>query len=720
MNQTQGHSTPVDAFKACFSGVAAFLGRPSAHTVLFTGVPLGPGAISLEEIEFVANRVGIEARAYTRADFARHRVELPAILFLVDRPPVALLSEQGEFEFITVPQDSGRTTIGRGEILEAEISQIIGFSLTYANTSEEARLGSAAIIEKRHWLTGTLAPFWRSYIRVGLAACFINLIALGSPIFTMNVYDRILPNKAVSSLWVLAIGVAISILFDLLLKTARAALIDYAGRKADLRISYLLFEKVLNASLATKPLSTGEYANRVSQYEFVREFFTSNTISVLIDTLFIFVFLFVIYLVAGWLVVVPTVAFVAALMVGLITQYRIGKCTSTAMNESSQRQALLIESISTLETVKALRAESYLLRKWREHSKNAAHTSERIKQLSAAAGNLTQFIQQLVTVVIIVAGAYIFAAGDITTGAIIAAVMLSGRAVAPLAQIAITLSRLRQALLSLKILNGIMAQPEDLPNTVGFVNRPISNGAVTLKDVSFVYPGTEAKVINGLSFQIRPGERVGIIGRIGSGKTTIGRLLGRLYLPTSGDLLIDGIDIRQYHPAEIRGAVGIAGQTGDLFSGTIKENLLMAKPDASDEEIIAAARQSGVDEFVSRHPRGYDMNVGERGGSLSGGQKQAVAIARLLIARPKIVFLDEPSGSMDLASERLLIRQLSQAFDHNTTIIISTHRFSMLELVDRLIVVDQGRVIADGPKAQVIQALQKSSAELPTARKAAE
>ncbi|MDW6026547.1 type I secretion system permease/ATPase [Mesorhizobium sp. BAC0120] len=720
MNQTPRYSTPAEAFKTCFSGIAAFLGRPSAHTVLFTGVPLGPGAISFEEIEFVSNRVGIEARSFTRADFVRHRVELPAIVFMVDRPPVALLSEQDESEFNTLPQDSGRTTISRGEIIEAEISQIVGFSLTYANTNEEARLGSATIIEKRHWLTGTLAPFWRSYIRVGLAACFINLIALGSPIFTMNVYDRILPNKAVSSLWVLAIGLAISILFDLLLKTARAALIDYAGRKADLRISYLLFEKVLNASLATKPLSTGEYANRVTQYEFVREFFTSNTISVLIDTMFVFVFLFVIWLVAGWLVVVPTVAFVAALTVGLVTQYRIGKCTSTAMNESSQRQALLIESISTLETVKALRAESYLLRRWRELSKNAAHTSERIKQLSAAAANITQFIQQLVTVVIIVMGAYIFAAGDITTGAIIAAVMLSGRAVAPLAQIAITLSRLRQALLSLKILNGIMAQPEDLPNTVGFVNRPIRNGAVAFKDVSFVYPGTEAKVINGLSFQIRPGERVGIIGRIGSGKTTIGRLLGRLYLPTSGDLLIDGIDVRQYHPAEIRSAVGIAGQTGDLFSGTIKENLLMAKPDASDEEIIAAARQSGVDEFVSRHPRGYDMNVGERGSSLSGGQKQAVAIARLLIAKPKIVFLDEPSGSMDLASERLLIRQLSQAFDSDTTIIISTHRFSMLELVDRLIVVDQGRVIADGPKAQVIQALQKGSAEVPAVRKAAE
>lgn len=711
MNQHGFLATETDVFKSCFGAVASFLGRPSAATVLFSGVPLGKSSISFEEIELIANRVGIEAQSYTRSDFRKQRVELPAIVFSLDAPPVALLLERDLTGFVTAPQPDGRTSITMEEILGHNIVSVVSFSLTYASAGHDPKVGTAPTIEKRHWLTGTLLPFWRSYVWVELAAAFINLIALASPIFTMNVYDRILPNKAVSSLWVLAIGVAISILFDLLLKTARASLIDYAGRRADLRISYLLFEKVLNSTLSARSTSTGEYANRVSQYEFVREFFTSNTLSVLIDTFFVFIFLFVIYLISGWLVVVPAVGFVAAIAIGLVAQYRIGKCTAAAMNESSQRQALLIESISTLETVKALQAESYLLRRWREHSKNAAKTSEAIKQLSAGAANATQFVQQLITIVVVVAGAYAFSAGDITTGAIIATVMLAGRAVAPLGQIAITLARLRQALLSLKILDTIMEQPEDLPSTVGFVNRPITSGSVLFKDVGFVYPGSEAKVLNRLTFQIRAGERVGIIGKIGSGKTTIGRLLGRLYLPSSGDLLIDGIDIRQYHPAEVRSAVGIAGQTGDLFSGTVKENLLMGRPGASDEEILAAAQASGVDDFVSRHPRGYDMNVGERGNNLSGGQKQAVAIARLLIAKPKIVFLDEPSGSMDLASERQLIRQLSQSFARHTTIIISTHRFSMLELVDRLIVVDQGRVVADGPKAQVLQALTRSSAD---------
>ena len=708
MNQQIHIQTPVEAFKTCFSAVAAYLGRPSAETVLFSGVPISATRIEVQEIRHLAERIGLETTEFEHRDFVRGRFDLPAIIFRPNRLPIAILAEQRDgAEFLTGPQEDGRTSISRAELMAAPIGGGVGFSITYANTAETMNVGHAAKIERPHWLYGTLGMFWRSYSRVALAAIFINLLAIASPIFTMNVYDRILPNKSISSLWVLAIGVSTAILFDLLLKTARAALIDHAGRKADLRISYMLFEKVLNTSLSARPASTGEYANRVTQYEFVREFFTSNTVSTFIDTAFVFVFLLVIYAISGWLVIVPIIAFIAAVIIGLIAQHRIGKRVAASMNEASQRQALLVESISTVETIKSLRAEAYLLRKWREHSKNAANTSEKIKELSSAAANMTQFVQQLVTVGLVVAGAYAFDNGTVSTGAIIAAVMLSGRAVAPLGQLAMTISRFRQAMLSLRVINSIMEQPEDRPDTVGFVNRPIRVGALTLRNVGFVYPGTETEVLTGVNLSINPGERVGIIGRIGSGKTTFGRLVGRLYLPTTGELLLDGIDVRQYHPSEVRAAVGIVAQAGDLFSGTIKENLLMARPEATDEEIIAAAKAAGVDEFVSRHPRGYDMNVGERGTNLSGGQRQAVAIARLLMTKPKIVFLDEPSGSMDLASERQLIKQLRTAFDDKTTLIISTHRYSMLEIVDRLIVVEQGRIVADGPKEKVIQALQK-------------
>jgi ATP-binding cassette subfamily C protein LapB len=709
VNQQTKIRTSNDAFKACLSGIAAYLGRPSAETVLFAGYPDSQDNIEFRDVEHLAERVGINTRYFDSRAFARNAFDLPAMVFLGDGAVFGLLSEQ-DGEYWTTPQENGQSRITKNQLSSARALSGVSFSLNYGNTAEEMNVGRAEQIERRHWLLSTMSMFWRSYLRVALAAVFINLLALSSPIFTMNVYDRILPNKAVATLWVLALGVGLALVFDFLLKTARASLIDHAGRSADLRISYLLFEKVLNTSLSARPASTGEYANRVTQYEFVREFFTSNTVSVLVDTAFIFVFWAVIYAVAGWLAVVPATAFVAAVIIGLVAQHRIGKRVNASMNELAQRQALLVESISTVETIKSLRAEAYLLRKWKEHSKNAANTSEKIKELSAGAANATSFIQQLVTVALVVGGAYAYADGKLSSGAIIAAVMLSSRAIAPLGQLALTLSRLRQAILSLRILNGIMSQPEDRPDTVGFVNRPIRSGSLVLKDVSFVYPGSENEVLSGVSFAAKPGERIGIIGRIGSGKTTLGRLIGRLFLPTSGEILIDGIDIRQYHPSEVRAAVGTVAQAGDLFSGTIKENLLMARSDATDEEIVEAAKAAGVDEFVSRHPRGYDLNVGERGSNLSGGQRQSVAIARLLLTKPKIVFLDEPSGSMDLASERQLIKQLRTAFDSGTTLIVSTHRYSMLELVDRLIVIEQGRIVADGPKQQVIQALQKTSA----------
>jgi len=617
------HTKPAahgDGFRSSFRAVASFLGRPSADTVLFQGVPLGPNRIDVDEIRHLAERIGLEVAEFEHREFVRGRFDLPAIIFRPNREPVALLEEtKDRTGYLTGIQSDGRTEISKAEMAEAYITAGVSFSITYANASDEMQVGSAPRFERGHWLFGSLKAFWRSYARVVLAATFINVLGIVSPIFVMNVYDRILPNKAVASLWVLAIGVSVAILFDLLLKTARAALIDSAGKKADIKISYLLFEKVLNTALAARPGSTGEYANRVSQYEFVREFFTSNTISVFIDTIFVFVFLFAIWVIAGWLVIIPALALVAAIVTGLVAQHRIGKCVAASLNESSQRQSLLVETISTVETIKSLRAEAYLLRRWREHSKNAANTSENIKQLSAGAGNVTQFIQQLVTVGLIVGGAYAFAAGDISTGAIIGAVMLSGRAVAPLGMIAITLSRFRQAMLSLRVLNTIMAQPEDRPDTIGFVNRSVQSGMLVFRNVSFAYPGTDTEVLKDLNLTILPGEKVGIIGRIGSGKTTMGRLIGRLFLPTKGEILIDGIDVRQYHPSEVRAAVGIVAQAGDLFSGTIKENLLMAKPDATDDEILAAARSAGVDDFVSRHPRGYDLNVGERAPTCPAG-----------------------------------------------------------------------------------------------------
>ncbi len=704
-------SIPLQNFKAAFKSVAAYYGRPTSDTVLFSGLPDElTESLELDDVERIAERIGLQVIKHSERDCRTGNFECPAIIVFRGGGVLSLVETDDHGAYVTDrPSEDGQPIkVTRDQLARLRPESALSFTLYYLNASEEAQIGNAVEIEKRHWLATTLIPYWRTYVRVIVAALFINLIALGAPLFTMNVYDRVLPNKAIPTLWVLSFGITLAYVFDMLLKTARATLIDYAGRKADMRLSQIIFDKVLNSTLASRPMSTGEYANRVTQYEFVREFFTSNTIGVLIDSAFVFVFLIVIYMIAGWLVVIPAVAFVLTVLVGLYAQARIGRSMATAANEASRRQSLLVETISTIETLKSLRAEAGMLRRWQELTKNSSRTNEGIKHISSNAVNMTMFIQQMVSTLIVIAGTYAFTDGKIAMGAIIATVMLSSRAGAPLGQIAMTLARFRQATMSLRILDKIMEQPDDRPSTVGFVNRQIRHASFSFEDVAFEYPGSDFPVINQMSFSVAPGEKVGIIGRIGSGKTTIGRLLDGLFSPTAGRVLIDGVDLRQYHMAEVRSAVAIAGQSSELFSGTVKENLLIGRADATDQDLLDVARMTGVDLFVGNHPRGFDMPVGERGSNLSSGQKQAMTIARLLLGKPKIVFLDEPSGAMDLASERHLIDRLRTAFGPETTLLIATHRHSMLELVDRLIVVDKGRIVADGPKQAVVEAMQRS------------
>ncbi|MDR6817405.1 ATP-binding cassette subfamily C protein LapB [Neorhizobium sp. 2083] len=707
-------TTPFRTFKTAFRSVASFYGRPTSDIVLFSGLPDEVSeSLELDDVEHLAQRIGLEVIRHGERECREGNFDCPAIIAFENGGVLPLLETDTDGNYITdlVPASGNPVKLTRHELAALKPSFGFAFTLYYQNSSDNASVGTAGEIERRHWLLRALVPYWRTYMRVIMAALFINLIALGSPLFTMNVYDRVLPNKAFPTLWVLAIGITLAYTFDFLLKTARAALIDHAGRNADLRLSQMIFDKVLNSTMASRPLSTGEYANRVTQYEFVREFFTSNTVGLLIDTAFVFIFLIVIYTLSGWLVVIPAVALVLSVLIGLHAQAKIGHRMAAATNEASRRQSLLVETISTIETVKSLRAEAGMLRRWQELMKLSSRTSEEIKHVSSNAVNLTNLVQQMVSVLIVIAGTYEFSEGHLAMGAIIATVMLAGRAGAPLGQIAMALARFRQAMTSLKILDKIMEQPEDRPSTVGFVNREIKRGGFSFQNVSFQYPGSDYKVINQLSLTVAPGERVGIIGRIGSGKTTLGRLLDGLFLPSDGRMLIDGVDIRQYHMSEVRSAVAVAGQSSDLFSGTVKENLLIGRADATDEELLDVARMTGVDEFVSNHPRGFDMPVGERGSNLSSGQKQALAIARLLLTKPKIVFLDEPSGAMDLASERHLLAKLSTAFNRETTLLIATHRFSMLELCDRLVVIDKGRIVADGPKAAVLEAMQGKGAK---------
>ncbi len=389
-----------------------------------------PNLWSLDDVEHLAQRIGLEVIRHGERECREGNFDCPAIIVFENGGVLPLLEVDVDGHYVTdlVPASGNPVKLTRQELLALKPSFGFAFTLYYQNASDNASVGMAGEIERRHWLLRALVPYWRTYMRVIMAALFINLIALGSPLFTMNVYDRVLPNKAFPTLWVLALGITLAYTFDFLLKTARAALIDHAGRNADLRLSQMIFDKVLNSTLASRPLSTGEYANRVTQYEFVREFFTSNTIGLLIDTAFVFIFLIVIYMLSGWLVVIPAVALLLSVLIGLHAQAKIGHRMAAATNEASRRQSLLVETISTIETVKSLRAEAGMLRRWQELMKLSSRTSEDIKHVSSNAVNLTNLVQQMVSVLIVVAGTYEFSEGHLAMGAIIATVMLAGRA----------------------------------------------------------------------------------------------------------------------------------------------------------------------------------------------------------------------------------------------------------------------------------------------------
>ncbi|HTJ03094.1 MAG TPA: type I secretion system permease/ATPase [Methylovirgula sp.] len=695
-----------DEFLLCLQFLARHFERPSSETVLIAGLPLEDGHLTLELVSAAAARIGLAAKTLKRQLNELVPLNLPSILLTQTHGPVVIFDYSVEEGCRIFEPRTGQIAYVS---LEAINQDYTGVAVTIVPRFGRADIdpGVPAALHRGHWFFGPLAKHWRSFISVAVAAAIINIVGITTPLFTMNVYDRVLPNTAMATLWVLAIGFGVVLVFDLVLKTARAVLLDTVGKVLDIELSGLIFEKIMNTPLAHRSNSTGEFVNRVTQYEFVREFFTSSTLVLFVDAAFVFVYLLVIYIVAGWLVVIPMAAMIIIVAIGAILQHVVGDEIAKAQTESSLRHAMLVEAVSAIETIKTMRAEGQFLRRWDRLIRVASETQERIKSVTSAAVNTTLFFQQLVTIAVIVAGAYRFADKQITTGAIIAAVMLSSRAVAPLTQVALMLTRARYAVSAMKTLNSVMNLEDERVATESFVTRPVEHGKLEFRKVAFQYPLNSRFVLDGINLSIAPGEKVGIIGKVGSGKTTLGRLVAGFYAPTNGEILIDGVDLRQYHPHEVRKAVGLVMQDTDLFIGSLKANLLIANPDASDADLIRACKLAGVDDFVSLHPLGYDLPVGERGRNLSTGQKQALALARVLLVQPKILFLDEPSSAMDLATERNFLMRLKSVMKPDQTLLITTHRYSMLDLAERLIILDNGRIVADGPKNAVLEALKK-------------
>jgi ATP-binding cassette subfamily C protein LapB len=692
-----------DDVTLCLAFLARLNERPSSPVIIRAGLALDErGNLPFHQVESALDQLGLRGELYSGKLTGLRPKRLPAILKLQGGRAAVLLEVRDGETLLYRPGEAEPFWTDAGALALDYAGEAVCVEPDPTKEREGERPWQRAV--RSHWFWGEVWKVRRAFNYVALAAVIINLLALAVPLFTMNVYDRIIPNKSAVSLWVLAIGVLLALGLEFSLRLARARLIDDLGRSVDARLSQRLFAKTMNVPLASRQGSTGALARRVADYETVREFFASTTVVLIIDIFFLFIFLVIIALLAGWLVFVPITGIVLMAIAGTLLQKSMGRSAIDAQADASLQHSVLVESIAGQETLKATGAEGRMLGRWRRYADMNALTQERLRGLTAISINLASLCQQMMSVGLIIGGFYLFNAGSISMGAIIAIVMLSGRAMAPVGQFAFLMTRAKHAFTIMDSLQSLSEMPDER-----FTGRSllptIARGEIRFDHVSFRYPEAAKDSLADLSLTIRPGERIAVIGRVASGKSTLGRILCGLYAPTEGSYLVDGIDSRQHHPHQLRQAFRYVGQDAELFRGTIRDNLALASADPSDERLLAAIRRSGADQFLSQDAAGFDLFVGERGASLSGGQRSFLVLARALVEPCQLLYLDEPTGAMDTQTEQLFIEKLGLAIGPDQTLVVSTHRNAMLKLVDRLIVLDQGRVIADGPKDSVLGAL---------------
>src|SRR4051794_4153509 len=697
-------SSEVDPVLECLTYLAREAERPSSPVLLRAGLALSTdGTLPFHQIEPALAQVGMRAEPITRRIKSWPSTKCPAILELEDERAAVLLDTRGDEGLVFAPGIAEPMWIKLAELEPAYTGRAVVVEADPTRERENERPWDEA--KRRHWFWSEVWKVRREFWPVLLAALIANMLAFAMPLFTMNVYDRVIPNKAVATLWVLALGVLLALCFDFTLRIARARLIDEVARKLDAKLSQKLFEKVMNLPMADRQGSTGALARRVSDYEMVRDFFASTTVVLAVDMTFMVLFLAFILLVGGWLVLVPLTGIAIMLTAGLSLQRQMGKVALDAQADSSLQHSVLIESISGAETLKAARAEGQMLGRWRRYSAMSAATNERMRKLSAVAVNLASISQQTISIGLLVGGFYRFQEGQMTMGAIIAIIMISGRSLQPVGQLAFLVTRGKQAFATLASLQRMMEAQDERQAAMRSIVPEIRAGHVELRDLSFRYPGASRDSLSHLSLKIEPGERIGIIGRVASGKSTLGRVLCGLYAPTEGEMLVDGLDSRQYHPHQLREAFRFVSQDADVFSGSVRDNLMLGAANADDNQLIDAVVRSGADIFLSRDAAGFDLPVGERGSRLSGGQRSLLVLARALVSPSKLLFLDEPTGSMDTQTESYFIEHLKTALAPRPSLIVSTHRHNMLSIVNRLIVIDAGKVIADGPRDEVLKHL---------------
>ncbi len=708
-----------DPILECLVIFTKLYNRPFTSDALIADLPVCPGRVTpkLFSLDTQGSKSAFH-RAAKRAGFSSKLVNysfkdispllLPAILILKgdkDNEKACILTEispDRKYAKIILPE------IGEGESwVESESLEDEYINFAYLLKPEHHYKDAHKRLlkhEKAHWFWGTLDYSRSVYMDVIVASFLINIFVMASPIFTLNIYDRVVPNNAIDTMWVFATGIIVIYMFDIVLKFLRSYFLENAAKKSDIIMSSMIYEHVLNLKIASKPRSVGSFANNLKDFDSIRGFFTASSIATMIDLPFTIIFLFIIYVIGGWLVVIPLVSSLIIIIYSYIVEKPMRQSVQSTYEASAHKNAVLIESLSALETIKALGISGQYQWKWEEATGDVAQKGLKSKILSNSISTFVNFIVQLNTVAIIIGGVYAIGEKSLSMGGLIAVVMLGSRMLAPLGQVASLIANFQQTKAAYDGINSIMKLDVEREEAKEFVHRPTFKGKIEFQHVSFTYPGTDKKILDDVSFIINPGESVGIIGTNGSGKTTVEKLILGLYEPTDGSILIDGIDIKQIDPADLRGSISYVPQDVVLFQGTLKDNIIFRSPDASDEDILYVSKLSGVSDFADIHPMGYDMPVGERGDDLSGGQKQSICIARAFIHPAPIILLDEPTNSMDSTREINFIKSL-RVYQKNRTMLLISHRNNLLALTQRLILLSNGKVVLDGAHDDVVRQL---------------
>jgi len=556
----------------------------------------------------------------------------------------------------------------------------------------------------KSWFWNPVKTFWRSYIEIGFLTFFINIFALAVPLFTMSVYDRVVPNNAVETLFVLAFGVVIILLFDIYFKSVRNHIIEKVGKKLGVYLEEELMKRMLNLKSEYDNMLIGSKANLFRELSQIKDFFATKSILQIIDLPFFFMAVIVIFIISPAVAAVPLIVAIIIIIFNVIMQIPIANLSKKNIENIQSKNSYLVETLQGSEIIKLSNASSTKLFNWRSLVAVTDNIGHKIQSLNVFSMNLSQTVVQFVTMAVIVVGVFEIANKNLTVGGLIAVTILSSRAMVPVIQTSMMVIRLKEIKESLNNINEFWHLPLENEKDVE-VGIGKLKGDIEFSDVSFFYKNSKYASIMDCNIKIKAGEKVGIIGQTGAGKTTFLRLLTGLDTATNGSIYLDGHEISTLHPVEVRQNVGVMPQEPFLFSGSLKENIEISKP-ISKERMMALIKLTGLDELIKKSGQGDGLQVGERGSNLSVGQRHLVALARAILNDPPIMVLDEPTTGLDVGLEKTLIRHVKEMLEDKTLIVI-THRFAALELVDRVIVLNNGKIVADGPKDKVLASLQQ-------------